>query len=745
MGPAIVNMHALKNIKTDVSSLMFYAMTLLAMSIPLSEFGMSISQFMLLALWIHEGADFSRQNNTERRKLSTVFSVYFKTIGENLAGKFRRLLNNPAALAVISFYLMHVAGLLYTTDIDYALKDLRIKLPLLSLPVIISTSALLSKDRLNRLLVFFTIAVFAGTTASIYVLLTRHVSDPRELSIFISHIRFGLTICFSIFILVYFLYKNYFASRFQKSVIVIGIIWFFVFLIILESVTGLAITLMIIFIFALVVSFRIKSWFLKLAVLLPVAVFPYFAVHYFIQQTKQFNKVEPVNFQQLDKYTRYGTPYVHDTCGYGIEKGKYVGIYLAPSELRQEWNRRSQLSYDGHDNKGQVLSYTLIRFLSSKGLRKDAEGLRSLTDREIAHIENGVANVAYLENFSFRSRIDQMVMGYSNYVLHGESNASSVMQRVEYWKTSAYIIGQHWLTGVGTGDLNEAFSDAYHEMGSKLDSAFRNRSHNQFLAIFVAFGIIGFILFLFSLFYPPFKTGWYSDYYFLVFFTIVFMSMLTEDTLETQAGATFFAFFNSLLLFGRKRGVADPFQKTKQGSLLINSLHLDPEFNRTGMKTKEITIKYSETELATDLEPKDGLLLESAAGAAKKAYAPYSGFRVGAALRLENDLIITGNNQENAAYPSGLCAERVAIFSASSQYPGAVIQSIAITVNTDQHKITEPVPPCGACRQVIAEYEKKQGSKIRIIFSSESGKIIQVDGIDGLLPMSFNANNLQLK
>ncbi len=743
MGPAIVTIPGIKNIKTDVSSLMFYVMTLLAMSIPLSEFGMSISQFLLLALWVHEGADFNRQESTIRRRLITRIADYFKVIGFNLAGKFRRLLNNPAALAVISLYLIHVAGLLYTTDLDYALKDLRIKLPLLSLPVIISTSDSLSKERLNKLLAFFTIAVFAGTVASIYVLLTRHVSDPRELSIFISHIRFGLTICFSIFILVFFLYKHCFSSRLQKTLITLGIVWFFVFLIILESVTGLAITLMIIFIFAVVASFRIKSWFLKLAVLLPVILFPFFVVQYFIQQTQQYNKVEPVNFQNLDKYTPYGAPYIHDTCGYGIEKGKYVGIYLAPAEMRQEWNRRSSLSYDGQDKKGQVLSYTLIRFLSSKGLRKDAEGVRSLTKREIAHIENGVANVAYLENFSFRSRIDQMVMGYSNYVAHGESNASSVMQRVEYWKTSAYIIRQHWLTGVGTGDLNEAFSEAYQEMGSKLDNAFRNRSHNQFLAVFVAFGIIGLILFLFTLFYPPLKTGWYSDYYFLVFFTIVFMSMLTEDTLETQAGATFFAFFNSLLLFGRKRGLVVQDQKTKQGSLLINSLHLTPELNQTGMKTKEINIKYLETDKASDLEPADSLLLESAAGAAKKAYAPYSGFRVGAALRLENNIMITGNNQENAAYPSGLCAERVAIFAASSQHPGAVIECIAITVNTDQNKISEPVPPCGACRQVIAEYEKKQGGKIRIIFASETGRIIQVDGIDSLLPLSFNASNLQ--
>ncbi|KAF0197569.1 MAG: cytidine deaminase [Bacteroidetes bacterium] len=161
------------------------------------------------------------------------------------------------------------------------------------------------------------------------------------------------------------------------------------------------------------------------------------------------------------------------------------------------------------------------------------------------------------------------------------------------------------------------------------------------------------------------------------------------------------------------------------------------------MIKKEITIRYTETDQAADLEPNDSLLLERAKDAAEQAYAPYSGFRVGAALRLENGNIITGNNQENAAYPSGLCAERVAIFAASSANPGKVIESIAITISTDGHHVTSPVPPCGACRQVIAEYENKQQKRIRIIFAGETGKIIQVDGIESLLPMAFNSKNLQ--
>lgn len=161
------------------------------------------------------------------------------------------------------------------------------------------------------------------------------------------------------------------------------------------------------------------------------------------------------------------------------------------------------------------------------------------------------------------------------------------------------------------------------------------------------------------------------------------------------------------------------------------------------MKHKELTLHFYETNLITDLEAQDSQLLGKAGEAALRAYAPYSGFRVGAALRLKSGKIVEGNNQENAAYPSGLCAERVAIFAASSQFPGEIIECIAITINTDSKKVITPVPPCGACRQVIAEYEHNQGQKIRIIFSGETGHIMLSDGIENLLPMTFNSTNLQ--
>lgn len=162
------------------------------------------------------------------------------------------------------------------------------------------------------------------------------------------------------------------------------------------------------------------------------------------------------------------------------------------------------------------------------------------------------------------------------------------------------------------------------------------------------------------------------------------------------------------------------------------------------MKKIQLNISYTEFESADELSASDRDLLKQAGLVLENAYAPYSGYKVGAAVELENGEIITGNNQENVAFPSGICAERVAIFSASSKYPGVRIKSIAICSSAKDFKVNSPVLPCGSCRQVMAEYENNQDSKIRIILSGETGKVFLVDGIENLLPLRFKADQLKI-
>ncbi|MEZ5015201.1 MAG: cytidine deaminase [Chitinophagales bacterium] len=155
-------------------------------------------------------------------------------------------------------------------------------------------------------------------------------------------------------------------------------------------------------------------------------------------------------------------------------------------------------------------------------------------------------------------------------------------------------------------------------------------------------------------------------------------------------------------------------------------------------KTYSLVV-YTGSGLESLTDP-DKELVEASVEATKSAYAPYSAFRVGCALRLENGMIVKGSNQENAAYPSGLCAERVAFFSAGSQYPGIRILEAAITTSFPLH---EPVAPCGACRQVMAETELRQNAPIRLIMTDPDGDFRIVENVISLLPMYFSGEWLK--
>ena len=134
--------------------------------------------------------------------------------------------------------------------------------------------------------------------------------------------------------------------------------------------------------------------------------------------------------------------------------------------------------------------------------------------------------------------------------------------------------------------------------------------------------------------------------------------------------------------------------------------------------------------------------MQEAIVARKKAYAPYSDFYVGAALLLSNGEVISGSNQENAAYPSGLCAERTAIYYASAKYPEAHMLGMAISAKAKDRLTTTPIPPCGSCRQAIAEYEIKQRKAIPLYFMGESGKVMKSASLENLLPFLFTADYL---
>ena len=156
------------------------------------------------------------------------------------------------------------------------------------------------------------------------------------------------------------------------------------------------------------------------------------------------------------------------------------------------------------------------------------------------------------------------------------------------------------------------------------------------------------------------------------------------------------------------------------------------------MQEKKIELSFILAHLS-ELSAKEQQLVSNAKSAFKTAYAPYSGFLVGASVLLENGEVINGSNQENVAYPSGLCAERVALFYAGAKYPNIKVNTIAVSVLSKNFEVTDVISPCGACRQVMAEYEDKQDNPIKVILHSPTDEVLIANRVEDLLPFMFKS------
>ncbi|HLG34660.1 MAG TPA: O-antigen ligase family protein [Bacteroidia bacterium] len=510
----------------------FTGLLLLAVALPLSLFAMSIAQFVLLASFIIE---------------------------RNYRQRMQQFLLNLPALAITGIYIMHLIGLAWTDDFSWGKHDIVMKLPLLILPFLISSSPLLSKKRFEILMSVFVLSVFMGSLTAVAVLtgiISRPINDIRDIFIFgISHIRFALLTCVSIFSITYFLYKNFQTWSMLKKISASFLAaWFIVFLIIAESVTGLFILLAVTLITCIYLLAKNKNWRVSSVIIFFLLIFGALAYSFLHNAYHQLNIVHHEDLTKLETKTQKGNSYAHDTTSGERENGYLTWIYVCENELKESWNKRSEIQFDSLDRRGQWLKYTLVRFLTSKGLRKDADGVWQLTDEEVHSVEQGIANINYQGASNLRARILQMFIEYNTFVEGGNPSGYSVAQRAEYWKAALGIFKENIFFGVGTGDIVHAYPSQYEKMNSRLEPNLRLRAHNQYLTFAATFGIFGLLYFIFALTFPMRSLKKSRDFLYLTFWIVAVLSMISEDTLETQAGVTFFAFFNCLFLFARDDG-----------------------------------------------------------------------------------------------------------------------------------------------------------------------------------------------
>ena len=517
----------IKFLRRNYNNIYFLGLAATAVGLPTLKVLMSSGQLLLLANWLIDG---------------------------RIKNKVNSFIHNKIALVVSSLFILHLIGLIYTTDFSYAYIYLRLKIPILILTIVISTSEPLSIKRFYNLLFIFIAAVVTSTLVSMCYYVTTDFVDIRNISIFISHIRLSLMVCLSIFILLYFIFSKNEYNNIIRLFFILIIIWFIYFLFILESVTGLSILIVVSFLLLAYKIFSIKNILLKasfliLLIAVPLSIFIYirgiYKVFYFVNEHEKHAK--------LEKLSPLGNTYLNDTLNKETENGFYVWRNICEEDMKAAWNKRSHVDYNGKDRKKQLIRGTLMRYLTSKGYKKDADGVMKLSPDEIHLVEKGVADVRYTDDYLMRARIYETIWEYRHYQMSADPSASSAFQRIEFWKASLGIIKDNLLFGVGTGDMNIAFDRQYKKMKSSLEMKWRLRSHDQFLSIAVGFGLFGLSWFLFSLLFPFYYISVRKDYFYLIFFAIFFLSMITEDTIESQAGLTFFVFFNSLFLFVRKK------------------------------------------------------------------------------------------------------------------------------------------------------------------------------------------------
>jgi O-antigen ligase len=360
-----------------------------------------------------------------------------------------------------------------------------------------------------------------------------------------SHIRLGLYLNVAIAVCVYFIY-NYQATL--KRAGFAALILFYLFGM---YALGLASGFANFFILCLLagVYLILKQNFITKMVLSVVLTMGIFLVCSYVKGV-YMSHISPKEtfYNTVQEENKYGKHYAQFNSGQK-ENGNYVHINLDLIGLRQEWKRRvpaDSFSYVPPHNLGRY--EILIRYLSSKELTKDSAGIWQLTEEDIKNIQKGQVNYLSGEWSYLHKRVYEIVYEYDEMV-HGRNiNGHSLSMRPYFWKAALHIIKNNFLIGVGTGDVQSEMNKAYAETNSPLSKNWYKRPHNQFLTITVALGITGLIAFFISVFMPVYRLRKHLHILFWPWFYLALSSFLLEDTLESQAGLTFYAFFHAAFI-----------------------------------------------------------------------------------------------------------------------------------------------------------------------------------------------------
>ena len=435
-----------------------------------------------------------------------VGGIYFLFLGD-YKEKLKNLKSNPIFLLLFSFYLLHIIGILWSSDISDGLNEIRQKSTLAIIPIILFSSVHHSKKSFNWVKIIFLSTLFLTSLINFigYHLYFEELGlkETRNMSLFIGHIRYALVIALAA---VWCFYEFTLKSTFSNSYFIL-FCWFSFYTIqsqVLSGILGIGLGLLFLSIWILI---KKRKWF-YLITFSSLGLFAMLSIIYYLSL--------PIRIPSE--------------------------VIAMNSQNKLAWESKSNVSLDGNDIKGQPIQFTLNRYLFSLDLPLNSDGIDKLSSKDIQNIENGVADIHEVE-WPFLSRLYEI-----RYEIQVETdpNLHPILERLELWDNCLHTINKYWVFGVGTGGIKNVLDKSYEERNSPLEKTRRLKPHNTYLTYWLTFGIFGilFIIFLLSYFgliaiKANFPLG-------VIFILIVSSSFLSEDTLDSQAGITFFTFFFSL-------------------------------------------------------------------------------------------------------------------------------------------------------------------------------------------------------
>lgn len=495
-----------------------YFLLLLAFGVSTGKFLMSIAIIALTINWLFEAGFQQKQKQNKHLKYAPII----------LSGVF----------------IIQVFWLFKTEVLLDGLNDLRVKLPLVFLPLIIGTSPHLSFLELKKVSFSFLLGLFISSLiifcAHIGIIETVKGSGTfRDISIFMSHIRYSSLVAFGIIFLLYLTQT----TKYKIHCIVL-ILWFLFVLYILQSVSGIISILVSVFILVIYKIYKEglrKNYKTILTLIIPILALITYSLVIFVD----YHKIKDQHsLSNLSLQSSLGEKYIHDKSRLETENGHLLWINIAPIETEKAWNERS-------DKNFLITKPVLYRYLTSKGYKKDREGVMALTTKDIKNIEKG--KTSHINYNLFEKRLRSVFFELNNYKNIKNSNNHSITQRITFLQIAKQIISQNLFFGKGTGGTKQAYKKYYEQEKKGLSSKNQLRAHNQFITEFINLGLIGFLFWLVSIVYPILKSKQVINILYIPFIAIIIINFIADDMLERQAGVTIFAAVNTFLLFGAKR------------------------------------------------------------------------------------------------------------------------------------------------------------------------------------------------